>query len=342
MVHGEMIPIPPNRPGLRDVAKLAGVSHQTVSRVFKGHAMVRASTRDRVLAAAAELDFRPNAAARALATGRSRTLGVVCFDRALFGTASIIAAIEHSAREADFYTSVASLQLPGSSSIAEAVGHFRDQGVDGIIVIPAYVPPAEVLRHLPGDLPTVLLGPAATVPTLAADHYTGPRDATRHLLELGHHTVHHLPGPAEWFEARERIRGWRDALTEAGLPIPDLMPGDWGSPSGYERGMVLTADPHVTAILAANDHIALGLMWAIHEAGRRVPDDISVIGFDDIPEAAFLTPPLTTVRQDFTALGRRCVELLLIQITGLENHLPPSPPVIPGELVIRRSTAPRP
>lgn len=341
MVRGKMIPTPPNRPGLRDVARLAGVSHQTVSRVFKGHAIVRASTRERVLAAATELDFRPNAAARALATGRSRTLGVVCFDRALFGTASIIAAVEQSGREADYFTSVASLQVPGSSSIAEAVGCFRDQGVDGIIVIPASVPPAEVLRHLPDDLPTVLLGPATTVPTLASDHYAGPLEATRYLLELGHDTVHHLPGPTEWFEARERTRGWRDALTEADRPIPDLMPGSWDSPSGYERGRILTADPNVTAIFAANDHIALGLMWAIHEAGRRVPDDVSVIGFDDIPEAAFLTPPLTTVRQDFTTLGRRCVELLLTQITGLEDPAPLCPPIIPSELVIRRSTAPR-
>jgi DNA-binding LacI/PurR family transcriptional regulator len=337
-----MIPTPPNRPGLRDVARLAGVSHQTVSRVFKGHAIVRASTRDRVLAAAAELDFRPNAAARALATGRSRMLGVVCFDRALFGTASIIAAIEHSARDANFFTSVASVPVPGSSSIADAMGRLRDQGVDGIIVIPGYVPPSEVLTHLPGDLPTVQLGPATTVPSLAANHYTGPREATRHLLELGHHTVHHLPGPTEWFEARERARGWQDALTEADRPVPDLLPGGWSSHSGYKRGRILIADPNVTAVFAANDHIALGLMWAIHEAGRRVPEDVSVIGFDDIPEAAYLTPPLTTVHQDFTTLGRRCVELLVTQITGVENPASLCPPIVPSGLVIRRSTAPRP
>ncbi|GAA1869160.1 LacI family DNA-binding transcriptional regulator [Actinomadura bangladeshensis] len=339
MFRGAMTSTPPARPGLRDVARLAGVSHQTVSRVFKNHPMVSAKTRDRVLAAAAQLDFRPNAAARALATGRSRTLGVVSFDTALFGPASIIAAIERNARAADFFTSVASLESPGHGAVAGAVDRFRDQGVDGIIMIPGHVPPDEALRHLPGDLPTVLLGPDAAVPTVSGDHYLAPREAVRYLLELGHRTVHHLPGPDDWSEATERTRGWRDALTEAGADVPDCAPGDWSARSGYERGRLLAADGDVTAVFAANDQIALGLLWAIHESGRRVPDDVSVIGFDDIPEAAFLTPPLTTVRQDFTALGRHLVEQLITQLTG-NGADPTAPKLVPSKLIIRRSTAP--
>ncbi|QFG20599.1 LacI family DNA-binding transcriptional regulator [Actinomadura sp. WMMB 499] len=334
-----MTATPPARPGLRDVARLAGVSHQTVSRVFKDHPMVSPKTRDRVLAAAAQLDFRPNAAARALATGRSSTLGVVSFDTALHGPASIIAAIERHAREAGFFTSVAGLGSAGRGTVAGAVERFRDQGVDGLIMIPGHVPPEEAVRHLPGDLPMVMLGPPAAVPTVQADHYHAPGEAARYLLGLGHRTVHHLPGPADWSEATERTRGWRDALAAAGAEIPGCTPGDWSARSGYERGRVLAADPDVTAVFAANDQIALGLLWAIHESGRRVPEDVSVIGFDDIPEAAFLTPPLSTVRQDFAALGRHCVELLVAQLTD-PGAAPGPAAVVPSELVIRRSTGP--
>ncbi|GAB3988500.1 LacI family DNA-binding transcriptional regulator [Actinoallomurus acanthiterrae] len=302
------------RPGLRDVAKLAGVSHQTVSRVFKDHPRVSSETRAKVLAAAAQLDFRPNAFARALATGRSRTLGVVSFDATLYGPASMISEMERCARQADYFTSVIALQSASQRSISEAAERLRGQGVDGLIVIPGHVPLTQTTKHLPSDIPLVVMESETIVPAVGVDQYSGPKAATRYLLDLGHRTVHHLPGPPSWLEARERHRGWRDALLEAGAPVPPTLPGDWSAGSGYDRGLALAADPEVTAVFAANDQNALGLLRALYEAGRRVPDDVSVIGFDDIPEAAYFIPPLTTIRQDFAAVGRSSVNLLLEQI----------------------------
>jgi DNA-binding LacI/PurR family transcriptional regulator len=190
-------------------------------------------------------------------------------------------------------------------------------------------------------LPVVALSEAETVSSATVDQYGGPLAAVRHLVDLGHRTVHHLAGPADWHEARERERAWRDALASAGAPVPESLPGDWSAASGYERGKALAADPSVTAVFAANDHIALGVLLALHEAGRRVPEEVSVIGYDDIPEAAFFTPPLTTVRQDFAALGRRSMALLLDQIGGGRQPEVPIGAVIPTELVVRRSTARR-
>jgi DNA-binding LacI/PurR family transcriptional regulator len=323
------------RPGLRDVAKLAGVSHQTVSRVFKDHPTVSTETRAKVLAAAAQLDFRPNAFARALATGRSRTLGVVSFDATLFGPASMISAIERCARDADYFTSVITLQSASERSIAEAAERLTGQGVDGLIVIPGHAPLTQTTKHLPRDLPIVVMESETIVPSVGVDQHTGPKAATRYLLDLGHRTVDHLPGPMSWLEARERQRGWRDALTEAGAPVPPTIPGDWSAGSGYGRGLALAADPEVTAVFAANDQNALGLLRALHEAGRRVPDDVSVIGFDDIPEAAYFIPPLTTIRQDFAAVGRSSVNLLLGQIES--GRRSDTRIIISTELVSRNS-----
>jgi len=325
----------PARPGLRDVAKLAGVSHQTVSRVFKDHPRVSTETRAKVLAAAAQLDFRPNAFARALATGRSRTLGVVSFDATQFGPASMISEIERCARDADYFTSVIALQSTSERSIAEAAERLRGQGVDGLIVIPGHAPLTQTIKHLPRDLPIVVMESDTIVPAVGVDQYTGPKAATRYLLDLGHRTVHHLPGPMSWLEARERHRGWRDALTDAGAPVPPTIPGDWSAGSGYERGLALAADPQVTGVFAANDQNALGLLRALHEAGRSVPDDVSVIGFDDIPEAAYFIPPLTTIRQDFTAVGRSSVNLLLEQIES--GRRSSSKIIVSTELVSRNS-----
>ncbi|WP_433190916.1 LacI family DNA-binding transcriptional regulator [Actinoallomurus sp. CA-150999] len=285
-----------------------------MSRVFKDHPRVSSETRAKVLAAAAQLDFRPNAFARALATGRSRTLGVVSFDATLYGPASMISEMERCARQADYFTSVIALQSASQRSISEAAERLRGQGVDGLIVIPGHVPLTQTTKHLPSDIPLVVMESETIVPAVGVDQYSGPKAATRYLLDLGHRTVHHLPGPPSWLEARERHRGWRDALLEAGAPIPPTLPGDWSAGSGYDRGLALAADPEVTAVFASNDQNALGLLRALYEAGRRVPDDVSVIGFDDIPEAAYFIPPLTTIRQDFAAVGRSSVNLLLEQI----------------------------
>jgi DNA-binding LacI/PurR family transcriptional regulator len=178
----------------------------------------------------------------------------------------------------------------------------------------------DALRHVKPGFPVVAVqaGPNASIPVATVDQVAGAAAATRHLLQLGHKTVWHLAGPSDWKEAEERIEGWRSVLESAGAPIPELLRGDWTPRSGYELGQELLQIREVSAVFVANDQMALGLLRRLHEAGREVPRDLSVVGFDDIPEAAYFTPPLTTIRQDFTELGRRCLRTLLGRIEGEE------------------------
>jgi DNA-binding LacI/PurR family transcriptional regulator len=179
-------------------------------------------------------------------------------------------------------------------------------------------------------------GPDTGAPEVIVDHESGARQAVEHLLSLGHRTVWHISGPDGWIESRTRLAGWRSALTAAGAKVPEPLAGDWSAHSGYMAGRRLARTRGVTAVFAANDHMSLGLLRALHEAGRRVPEDISVVGFDDIPEAAYLTPPLTTIRQDFAEVGRRSLNLMLAQLaTGnrMDSKL-----LVPAQIVVRQST----
>jgi DNA-binding LacI/PurR family transcriptional regulator len=322
---------------MADVAAHAGVSHQTVSRVFNDYSHVSATSRARVLAAAAELDYRPNTAARALATGSSRMLGVVSFDTTLYGPAATLYGIEQAARDAEYYVSIQSLRALDRRSISDAVDRLRGQAVDGIIVITPHASVARAVRHVDAILPIVAVeGGAQAVPSVRVDQLGGAAAATQHLLDLGHRTVLHLAGPPDWLEARARADAWRETLGRAGAPVPDELTGDWSAQSGYAAGQLIARRRDVTAVFAANDQMALGVLRALHEAGRRVPEDVSLIGFDDIPESAYFTPPLTTVRQDFAEVGRRCIDLLLDRIADR----PTRPDVlVRTELVIRQSTA---
>jgi DNA-binding LacI/PurR family transcriptional regulator len=172
---------------------------------------------------------------------------------------------------------------------------------------------------------------------VAVDQLGGAAAATRHLLDLGHRTVWHIAGPLDFLEADQRIDGWRATLQAAGAEVPPLLRGDWSARSGYELAPRLLRSPDVTAVFVANDQMALGMLRSLHESGREVPRDISIVGFDDIPEAAYFTPPLTTVRQDFSEQGRRCLHLLLGQIESGERSW--SRVVVETELVLRKSTA---
>src|SRR4051795_8801515 len=296
---------------MTDVARLAGVSHQTVSRVINGSQAVRPATRERVLEAMAQLDYRPNPVARALVTGRSKTLGVVSFDTTLYGPASTLFAIEQAAHEAGYFITIVSLTTLDLPSVLDAVERLRAQGVDGILVIAPYEGAAHALMQAPTGFPIVAVeaGPAGGIPVAAIDQFAGAAIATRHLLELGHRTVTHIAGPNHYLEAQQRLAGWRPPLIAAGADLRPAPEGDWSPRAGYEFGRAL--DPGVTAIFVANDQMALGVLRALHEAGRTVPGDVSVVGFDDIPEAPFFMPPLTTVRQDFDEMGRRGLLLLL-------------------------------
>ena len=322
---------------MADVARLAGVSHQTVSRVLHDSPHVRGETRERVLAAIRQLDYRPNSMAQALVTGRSKTLGVVSFDTTLYGPASTLLGIERAARDAGYGVSVSNLSSLNRDTVLAAIEQLRDQGVDGVAVIAPLQAGVDALRHVRQDFAVVAVeaGPNGTIPVATVDQAAGAAAATRHLLSLGHKTVWHLAGPASWKEAEQRIEGWRSALEEAGAPVPALLRGDWTPRSGYEVGQTLLEIPDLTAVLAANDQMALGLLRRLHEAGRTVPLDLSIVGFDDIPEAAYFTPPLTTVRQDFAELGRRCLHILLSRIKGEDGQ---TRVVVAPELVVRNST----
>jgi len=330
----------PRQPVMADVAKLAGVSHQTVSRVLNGAPHVRPDTRDKVLAAIRELDYRPNSAARALVTRRSQTLGVVSFESTLYGPASMLDGIERAARSAGYFVSVAGLRSLDSRSVQEAVDRLRDQGVEGVVVIAPQTSSVSAVSRLSTSVPVVAVGSGnqSRVPMVSVDNRAGAVAATRHLLDLGHRTVHHLAGPAGWLESQDRQEGWRVTLEAAGARVPRAESGDWSARSGYEAGLRIAGDREVSAVFCANDHMALGLLRALHEAGRAIPGDISVVGFDDIPEAAYFTPPLTTVRQDFVELGRRALELLVQEVAGAataQAHVQISP-----EMVLRRSAGP--
>jgi DNA-binding LacI/PurR family transcriptional regulator len=328
------------QPSLTDVAGLAGVSHMTVSRVVNGTGPVRAETRARVTAAIEELDYRPNSAARTLATGRSGTLGVVALDSTLYGPASTLYGIENAAREAGYAIAISSVSKPQRSSISDAVENLRRQAVEGIVVIAPHVAAGRALEFAPRDVALVAVGggESASVPVISVDQFDGARRATEHLLALGHPTVWHVAGPQDWLEACQRERGWRETLVRHGAEVPRVVRGDWSSRSGYAAGKSLAGERDVSAVFVANDQMALGLLRAFTEAGIAVPKDVHVAGFDDVPEAAYFNPPLTTVRQDFIELGRRTFGLLIERMGGgaeRVRHL------VTPELIVRESTGPR-
>lgn len=322
-----------------DVARLAGVSHQTVSRVLNDHPNVSAKTRAGVLAAIRDLGYRPNAAARTLATGRTRALGVISLDNTLYGPTSMLYGLEQAAPP-EYMVAIARLDNFDRHSLNKAVERFLGQAVEGIIVVAPQTAAVDALMSLATEIPLVVIkcGTHAPLPSVAIDNLAGAARATQYLLDLGHETVHHLGGPPSWLDAKERADGWRKTLGAAGAPVPDLVFGDWSARSGYELGHRFAANDGVTAVLCGNDQMALGLMRALSERNRSVPGDVSVVGFDDIPEAAFFPPPLTTVRQDFGELGRRAMHMLMDRISG-DDRFVPSMPIIP-DLVVRASAAP--
>ncbi len=327
-------------PGMMDVARLAGVSHQTVSRVLNEHPNVSEQTRLKVRAAIAELGYRPDRAARALVTGTSQVIGVVAQNSSLYGPASMLTAFEEAAQATGFAVNVGSVRNLDERSIAEAVERHLDQRVAGLVVIAPVASAAPALAKLPDDVPLVTIDgdPEQSSTLVTVDQVAGARAATEHLLRHGHRSVWHISGPADWFDAAGRVQGWEAALREAGREVPPLLTGDWSAASGYRHGQLLARLPEATAVFAANDHIALGLLRALNEHGRRVPADVSIVGFDDVPEAAFYTPPLTTIRPDFDAAATASLELLLAQIaqgtTGGDRR------IIAPALVERESVAP--
>ncbi|WP_231921011.1 LacI family DNA-binding transcriptional regulator [Micromonospora narathiwatensis] len=328
---------------MSDVARLAGVSHQTVSRVLNNHPSVRQETRERVLRAVHQLNYRPNALARGLATRRSRVIGVVSFDTILYGPAATLLGIERAARAAGYGINIVTLERLDRAGVSSAIDALAEQSVAGVVLIAPVVSAAMAVHGMPTGVPAVVveLGGDGELPSVSVDQVAGARLAVEHLLELGHETVWHIAGPRDWLEARDRIDGWRLALETAGRRVPPVITGDWSPRAGYEIGQSLVDRPEISAIFCANDHQALGLLRALHQRGVRVPDDVSVVGFDDIPEAAYFSPPLTTIRQDFDEVGRRCVAALLELLAADPSSGRTKPPPVQPTLVVRDSSGSR-
>jgi DNA-binding LacI/PurR family transcriptional regulator len=343
-------------PVMTDVARLAGVSHQTVSRVVNDSPHVSAPTRAKVLAAMEELGYRRNGLARALARRRSGTLGVLTFDTVRYGPVSTVYSVEQAASAVGLGVSIAVVDGVDSDEVVRALDRLQDQSVEGIVALAPQRGAMQALTAELRSLPAVFVGGVfgggdsgpdpAHPPAIGIDQYGGGGAATRHLLDLGHRTVHHIAGPQDWLDATWRAEGWRDTLVTEGRPVPSPVAGDWSARSGYQAMRALLAvEPELTAVFAANDQMAIGALSALDDAGRRVPEQVSVVGFDDVPEAEFLRPPLTTVRQHFTEAGRLAVAMLLDLIgpdgTGPVPGTGPAT-LVPTELLVRHSTAPAP
>ena len=327
-------------PSMADVARLAGVSGQTVSRVANARHNVDAATRDRVQAAMRELGYRPNSAARALRNGQFRSIGVIVFELSSFGTTRTLDAVAAAATISGYAINLLPVLDVNQSAVTNAFSRLGEQAVDGVIILIEAHTLDEAGVLLPEGLPVVVIDSSAhyDYPIVDSNQAQGARLATEHLLGLGHRTVWHLGGPPTSFSADRRRRSWELTLTQHGCEVPPVLDGDWTSGSGYVAGRQMAANPEVTAVFAANDQMALGLLRALHERGRAVPGDVSVVGFDDMEEAQHFWPPLTTIRQNFADVGRLSVDALIREIQAGEHHH--DPVAVPTKLVVRSSTAP--
>jgi DNA-binding LacI/PurR family transcriptional regulator len=322
-----------------DVARHAGVSPQTVSRVSNGHSNVDPATRERVVESMRALGYRPNGAARALKSGRFNTIGVIIFTLETFGNMRTLDAIAKEAARANCAVTLIPVAEPTMGRVSGAYDRLNEAAVDGMIIIFEARLLDDAEFSLPPGIPVVVVdseaGSGHTV--VDTDQAQGARLATEHLLELGHTQVWHIAGPQSSFSATHRVESWQETLRAAGIVPPEPLYGDWTTESGYQHGLTLGRRADVTAIFAANDQMALGAMRALHELGRRIPDEVSVVGFDDMEEAHSFWPPLTTVRQDFAAVGRLSIKELMNKIDGAGPH-PTGRVLVPTRLIVRAST----
>lgn len=312
----------------------------TVSRVLNGHPNIRDSTRKRVLQAIDEMNYTRSSIARALATKRAMRIGVLVDGPIQYGPNNTLRAVERAARERGYAVSAFSIDDDDHRRIDAGVVELVTQGVDALCVIAPRSSSLDRLRQQSIGLPTLVIKeePDAEMHTAAVDQRAGAALAVQHLIDLGHRVILHLAGPLDWYDARARSESWHATMVAAGLPVRVPVIGDWSSDSGYEFGR--THDfTGVTAVFVSNDQMALGLMHGLNERGIRVPDDLSIVGFDDLPDARHFQPPLTTVRQDFALLG----ELVLGElIAAIEGKPVGSRGLIEPTLIVRRSTAPPP
>ncbi len=329
---------------LADVARMAGVSAQTVSRVVNNHPYVSDDTRRRVQEAIEQLGYRPNRAARSLATQRSSMLGIISFGSTHYGPTQMVNHIEQAARAQGYGVTLSVISNMAPRDLRRAMDDLGERAVDGLVFItPVAGVSHAVLAQVCGDTPYVQIDTeaGARVPSVAIDQHFGGQLAAQHLINLGHTHIASISGPLEWYGAQARCAGWKAAMLEAGLSLGPSASGDWSAQSGYQAALrLLHTGLPFTALLAANDQTALGAIRALRESGLKVPDDVSIVGFDNIPEAAYFDPPLTTIHQDFAALGEQSVEYLVNLINN--PNTPLHQRILYPHLIERQSTQPAP
>lgn len=325
------------RANIYDVAKLAGVSHMTVSRVLNGHPNIRDTTRKRVDDAIAQLQYQRSASARALALRSAMRLGVLVDNPVEYGPNSMLHSFETAAHEAGYTVGSFTTTDEGTLSIEAALQGLLEQDIDGLCVIAPRESSLQKLQARPTPVPKVLMIPATLpdVATASVDQYAGATMAMGHLIEMGHTRIAHLGGPSDWFDARERERAWRESLDPAVHASELYAEGDWTADCGYRWAQTVDVTG-CTAVFTANDQMALGVIHGLAERGVAVPTQMSVVGFDDVPDSSHYLPPLTTVRQDFVALGELAVRLLVEAIGGTPNA---HQTTISPRLVVRESSA---
>lgn len=322
-----------------DIADAAAVSHQSVSRFMRGLDM-RASTREKIEKALETLDYRPNLAARALTSGRSNRIGALTHEVDQVGPNQIIQGATTAARDAGYLLDVISLDMGDVTELDRALALLTRHDLAGILAFASTDSTRTVFEQTDFGVPVVI----AAEPEVAdadADRthdHQGIEELVDHLVELGHRRLVHIAGPEAWSAARNRQRAFETSLTRHGLRPAGVEHGDWSARSGYDVVSSLSADAMPTAIVAANDQMALGAMHALAERGFRIPEDVSVTGVDDTPEAPYFTPSLTTIRLDFRAQGRAALQLLLDRIDG--GTAEPDPALPQPELILRSSTGP--
>jgi DNA-binding LacI/PurR family transcriptional regulator len=326
---------------MADVAARAGVSSQTVSRVSNGAQNVEDGTRQKVLDAMAALDYRPNSAARALKTGRFRSVGVIMFTLSTLGNMRTLDAIVTAASGAGYTITLMPVAQPTEGEVAGAFSRLQEEAVDGVVIIieAHMLDRADVI--IPSGLPVVIIDSDAGDPFVVVDtdQEQGTRLATQHLIDLGHTRIVHVAGPDTSYSATRRSASWHATMRDAGLEPEAPLKGDWTTASGHRLGHAIASRDDVTAVVAANDQMALGVMHALHERGRSIPGEISVVGFDDTDESGSFWPPLTTVHQDFGEIGARSMRVLLELLEGKPAS---GDRIVPTRLVVRESAGPAP
>lgn len=334
--------MPPKKrgPNIKDVAACAGVSVTTVSRYLNGAEYLSADSAEKIARAIEMLGYRPSAVARGLKGAKMKTLAVFATNTTLLGSAVTIEGIEDAARESGYSVIISKLDESHETSLKDRVDAVLDLNPTAVIVL-KYDPLAvEVIHHIPQHIPTIAIGGArdTTRHQVSLCERTGGEEITRYLLELGHQRIEHIAVPAR-SDGTSRTDGWEAVLREHGLPTSLTIPPGWTPLEGRELGRQLAANPQVTAIFAGNDELAMGVIRGIADMGKTVPDDISVVGFDDHPLAEIWDPGLTTYRQDFTAAGRAAAQMAIThaQHSHAGQPYPPQYVEIPGRLIIRGS-----